>query len=298
MKRVAALSLFFLAVPALAHGGAHQMPDGPPGWTLDPSLLVPLAAILILYAVGLARLHRRSRSGRAGIVRSAALFGLGWMVLASALCSPLHEAGERSFTMHMIEHELIMMVASLLLVLSRPAPVLLWGLPQALRAGFASIGQHQGWRSNWRFLADPVTATVLQAITLWAWHAPPLFDRALGHSAWHMAQHLSFLATALLFWWAMAHNRYGQSSYGVSALCLFVTSLIGGLLGALMSFSASPWYESYAAMGMTPLGMTPLEDQQVAGLLMWIPGGLVHAVAALFYLNAWFNETRNAVAAE
>jgi len=71
---------------------------------------------------------------------------------------------------------------------------------------------------------------------MWAWHAPPLFDRALGHAGWHIAQHLSFLITALLFWWAMTETR----NSGLAALCLFVTSVIGGALGALMTLSSSP----------------------------------------------------------
>jgi len=124
---------------------------------------------------------------------------------------------------------------------------------------------------------------------MWVWHLPPLFDRALGHQGWHVAQHLSFLLSSLLFWWAMMHGREGRHGYGVSALCLFATSLIGGALGALMAVSTSPWYAGYAAMGMTLGGLTPAEDQQLAGLLMWIPGGLFHAAAALWFLFKWLN---------
>ena len=115
-----------------------------------------------------------------------------------------------------------------------------------------------------------------------------------------MGQHFSFLATALLFWWAMAHGRAGRHGHGAAALCLFLTSLIGGALGALMALSASPWYQGYAALGMTPAGLTPVEDQQLAGLLMWIPGGLFHAAAALFFLRKWLkaSEAGDAVAAQ
>ena len=102
----------------------------------------------------------------------------------------------------------------------------------------------------------------------------------------HILQHLCFLGSALLFWWAMVHGRGGP---GVAALCLFLTSMIGGALGALMTFAASPWYADYAAMGMTPFGLTPTEDQQLAGLLMWIPGGAVHAGAALAVLARYFD---------
>jgi len=124
-------------------------------------------------------------------------------------------------------------------------------------------------------------------VVMWAWHAPVLFDRTLQSSGWHIAQHACFFMSALIFWWAMLHPRGGRSGYGVSAACLFVTSLIGGALGALMSFSASPWYGQYAAMGMSGIGLDPAADQQLAGLLMWIPGGLVHGAAALVLFYKW-----------
>ncbi len=255
---------------AWAHGGAHPIEAGPPGWTLDPWLLVPLAAALLLYAIGFVRLSRRGGAARG---KSLILFLTGWTVLAGALVSPLHEAGERSFTLHMIEHELIMLVAAALLPLSRPLGVMLWAFPRRIRQGLAFPGLL-------RRLADPVLATTLQAAAMWAWHAPPLFNRALGHPGWHIAQHLSFLVTALLFWWSVTQTP----NRGLAALCLFVTSVVGGALGALMALSASPWYAGYAAMGMMPFGLTPAEDQQLAGLIMWVPGGLVHAGAALVLL--------------
>jgi cytochrome c oxidase assembly factor CtaG len=266
------------AAPALAHGGhGHAL-----SWTLSPALVIPLGLTLLVYVAGWLRLSRRASRRPAGAHR----FLLGWLVLALSLVSPLHEAGERSFTMHMIEHELIMLLATLLLASSSAGGVLAWGLPRPLRLALGG-----GWKSPlsrlWRRLTEPVTATAVQAVALWAWHAPPLFDRALEHPGWHIAQHASFLVTSLLFWWAMLHPRDRGSGYGVSAACLFATSLIGGALGALMSFSQSPWYADYAAMGVTGVGLSPVADQQLAGLIMWIPGGLVHGVAALALFYKW-----------
>ena len=127
----------------------------------------------------------------------------------------------------------IMLVATLLLAASGAGGVLAWGLPRRLRLSLAAR-----WTSPlqrlWRMLTGPVTATVVQGAVMWLWHAPPLFDRALESSGWHIAQHSSFFVSALLFWWAMLHPRGRGSGYGVSAACLFVTSMIGGALGALM----------------------------------------------------------------
>jgi len=125
-------------------------------------------------------------------------------------------------------------------------------------------------------LTNPLVATGVQTMVLWSWHLPRMFEAALASPPMHALQHASFLASAVLFWWAMARRRTG---YGIGALCQFVTSLQTGMLGALMTFSASIWYPSYAGPG--PGVLTALEDQQLAGLIMWIPAGLVHVGAAL-----------------
>jgi cytochrome c oxidase assembly factor CtaG len=286
--RLFAAMLACSAAPAFAHGGhEHGL-----AWTLSPELVIPLGLSLLIYGVGWFRLSRRASRPPAGAQR----FLLGWLVLTLSLVSPLHEAGERSFTMHMIEHELIMLVATLLLASSNAGGILAWGLPRPLRLALGG-----GWKSPlsrlWKRLTEPVTATAIQAVVMWGWHAPLLFDRALDHPGWHVAQHASFFVASLLFWWAMLHPRSGRSGFGMSAACLFVTSLIGGALGALMSFAQSPWYADYAAMGMTGIGLDPVADQQLAGLLMWIPGGLVHGVAALILFYKWLKASEGSHAA-
>ena len=286
-RAAAALLLAFGASPAFAHGSHGQGLD----WTLDPLLTVPLALSLAIYLLGWRRLAKR-----AATPVKPARFLAGWLVLTLALTSPLHEAGERSFTMHMIEHELIMLVATLLLASSHSGGVMAWGLPRPLRQRLGG-----GWKAPlqalWRRLTEPVTATAIQAVVMWGWHAPPLFDRALDSFGWHIAQHASFFISSLLFWWAMLNPRGRPGGYGVSAACLFATSMIGGALGALMSLSQSPWYADYAAMGMTGIGLDPVDDQRLAGLIMWIPGGLVHGVAALMMFYKWLKASEAGSAA-
>ena len=254
-------------------------------------LTVPLGLGLLIYLVGLKRLSDRASKAPAGV----GLFLAGWIVLTLSLVSPLHEAGERSFTMHMIEHELIMLAATLLLAASGAGGIIAWGLPKSMRRGLAG-----GWKSPlqrlWKMLTEPVTATAIQAVVMWVWHAPALFDRALDYPGWHIAQHASFFISSLLFWWAMLHPR-GRGGYGVSAACLFATSMIGGALGALMSVSASPWYSAYAALGMTPFGLDPVDDQRLAGLIMWIPGGLFHGAGALALAYKWLKSSESGHAA-
>jgi putative membrane protein len=282
------LGLALLAGPAFAHGG------GPTrvalAWSFEPALVAPLLLSAALYGLGLARLWRRSGVGRAARGRLARLFFLGWICLALAVVSPLHTLGGRSFTAHMFEHELLMLVAAPLLVLSRPLSTMIWAFPAAGRRMLGPASRSKTIRDPWRGLTQPWTATALQAAALWLWHLPTLFDRALDSDGWHIAQHLSFLVSALLFWTAMLDRRQAGRALGAPVLCLFVTSVVSGALGALMAFSQSPWYARYAQLGLAPFGLTPVEDQQVAGLLMWVPGGLVHVAAALLLIAAALRE--------
>lgn len=280
MRRlVSAAGSTAFATRASAHGLDHAAHFG---WTLDPWILVPLGILLALYLVGQERLARRSSKSRP----ASLLFLAGWTVLALSLVSPLHEGGERSFTLHMIEHELIMLVAMLLLAASHVGGILAWGLPEPCRRLLRG-----SWKaplsSLWRSLTEPITATVIQSVVIWVWHAPALFDRALDSRGWHVAQHLSFVAASLLFWSAILNPRRG--GYLLSAACLFVTSLVEGALGALMALSHSPWYSAYAAMDMSGIGLDPTVDQQLAGLVMWIPGGALHGAAAIWLLYRWLS---------
>jgi putative membrane protein len=283
----AGLAAVVLLVPgsAAAHGAT-----GPTfGWTLDPWILAPLALSLGLFLAGWRRLRRRAVHSREALNQRALGFLAGWGLLAGALVSPLHEAGEHSFTAHMIEHELLMLAAAPLLVLSEPLAVMLWAFPLSGRRRLGRLGG--GWRlALWRRLTEPVTATLVQAAALWLWHAPALFDQALAHPGWHVAQHLCFLGSALLFWSAMLQRR--PRNHGAAALCLFATSVVSGALGAMMAFAQSPWYVGYSRLGMAPMGLTALEDQQLAGMLMWVPGGVVHAGAALAAVAAALRPAR------
>lgn len=282
MRRLSAtLAVLLWPGVALAHAGHDHA--APPGWTWDPAITVPLLIAALAFARGWRRLRARSASGRARLERRGVWFAIGWLTLTGALVSPLHEAGERSFTAHMIEHELIMVLAAPLLVLSEPLGVMLWAFPPGTRRMLGALGG--AIAPPYRWASGAIVATVLQAAVLWLWHMPNLFDLALASEGWHAVQHLSFLVSALLFWTAMLGRRGAGAgaaeARALAGLCLLATSVVTGALGALMALARSPWYAAYARLGSVPLGLTPAEDQQVAGLIMWIPGGLVHLGAAL-----------------
>ena len=273
------LVLVFAAGPAFAHTAQAASASWP---APEPWMLVPMLLAAVIHGTGFVRLRRRSGPGRRELERRGFIFASGWLVLAAATLSPLHALGARSFTAHMAEHELIMLGAAPLMVWSRPLGVMIWAFPARARQGLAALPRNGVVAGLWRIFTDPLLATVLQAAALWLWHLPSLFDLALKSEAWHAVQHLCFFLSALFFWSAMLSPR--RSPWAAAAL-LFATSMVTGALGAFMALSESPWYAHYAAMGLAAFGLTPAQDQQLAGVLMWVPGGLFHAMIAIAMLG-------------
>jgi putative membrane protein len=282
-RRTLLFALLMFSAGAFAHSVTAEEPSA---WRNEIALLAPLVVSGLWYAIGFLRLRTRVCSIHSPLWRNGALFGLGWITLTSSLLSPLHELGEISFTAHMSEHELLMLVAAPLMALSRPVSMFLWACPNRLRRWLIN-GCHSRYVScAWKLITDPAIATGLQICALWLWHMPFLFERALDSERWHALQHMSFLGSALLFWWSVTRSSHRRNRRAIAAMCLFITSLATGALGALMAISSSPWYAGYAGMGLQgllPGGLTAAEDQQLAGLIMWIPGGLVHFVAAIVF---------------
>jgi putative membrane protein len=248
----------------------------------EPWLLALLAAAALLYGMGVARLWRSAGAGR-GIRRGEALsFALGWLVLCGAIASPLDGLADRLFSAHMIQHELMMTVAAPCFVLGRPLEAWAWALPAPVLRALAAVARARPLARCWSAITDPLPAWSLQAIVLWLWHAPVLFDAALASEAVHVAQHACFLAAALLLWWSVL-GRGSRRPDGASIASLFTTMMHSGALGALLTFAPHPWYAHYT--GSASLGA--LEDQQLGGLVMWVPGGLAYLAAGLAIVGSW-----------
>jgi cytochrome c oxidase assembly factor CtaG len=169
-------------------------------------------------------------------------------------------------------------------MLARPAGPLLWGLPQPWRRGLGAIPRNATISATWQWITRPGVATLLHGLAIWVWHVPGPFEAALAHEGMHWLQHASFLITALLFWWALLQGRSHGRGYGAAVMYLFATTLHTTLLGALLVLSPRPWYP---ASGSSLWNLTPLEDQQLAGLVMWVPAGLVYWTAALALGGLW-----------
>lgn len=254
-------------------------------WEFDPVVVVPLAVTGVLYAIGLRRLWLRAGIGR-GVTRWQAIaFAAGWLTLAGALVSPLHELGEHLFVAHMVEHELLMAVAAPLLTSSRPLGTFLQALP-----GRKRVVRAAGTIAPvWKVLMVPVVATALHGIAIWVWHMPRLLDGTLQSDVVHRLQHVSFLGTALIFWWAIL--RRPRQTYGEGALHVFATMIHTGILGALLTLAPHVLYPLQTA-DAPAFGLTPLEDQQLAGLFMWVPGGALYLVAGLALGWLWLKAAR------
>jgi cytochrome c oxidase assembly factor CtaG len=285
-----ALIVLLLFAPCAAWAHTQETSGREVGeWLLIALLFVAGA----WFTAGYLRVWQSSNGGRAALLRRGALFVVGWLVIAGSLLSPLHRLGARSFTAHMIEHELLMLVAAPLIAFARPISFFLWALPRPARHALGALGHRSWFASAWQGVSSPLAASSIQAAMLWLWHAPTFFDNALRSELWHATQHLSLVTSALLFWWSINTTSSLERKHGVAGFYLFFTSVHSALLGALMAFAESPWYAQYVSMGMSgTAGLSPLEDQQIAGLIMWVPGGAVHAVAALVYLSRWFKLPR------
>ena len=238
-------------------------------WIFDPAIVIGLGLMAWLYGRG----HGAARW-------EVCCFWAGWVTLVIALVSPLHSLSDQLFSAHMAQHEILMVISAPLLIVGRPLVPLLWSLPMAWRRELGMIGKSRvaGWSTN------PTAATVIHGLAIWVWHIPVLFQATLRNEFAHMLQHVSFLATALLFWWALLHGRGGRSG----VVHVFVTAVHTTVLGALLTFSPSVWYPAYG---------TGLADQQLAGLIMWIPAGVVYTLAGLFLFATLLRESDAKLAA-
>ncbi|ADJ63808.1 cytochrome c oxidase assembly protein [Herbaspirillum seropedicae] len=277
------VSLLLVACPL--PGAAHTLGIAAADttrWNDEPWLIGTVLLSLLLYLRG----HGRLRARRVASSAQLACFGSGWLCLAAALLSPIDTAGAASFAAHMVQHELLMIAAAPLLIAGRPVKAWLWALPAGWRKPVGRWFGRRAWLSWIRQLSRPLPAWLIHFAAVWGWHVPACFEAALRHEALHMTQHLSFFVSALLFWWSvLASWRRTQPDHG-ALLYLFSTMMHTSALGALLALSSRLWYPAYGELPWS-YGISPLEDQQLGGLIMWIPGALSYVIVALVLCARW-----------
>ncbi|HEV2070184.1 MAG TPA: cytochrome c oxidase assembly protein [Acidimicrobiales bacterium] len=271
---------------ALAHQREALAPHEVWGaWNNDPLLLLGITAAALLYLRGWSRGNRWQEDWR------QPLGSLGLAALALALLSPLDALANTLASAHMVQHILLILVAGPLLVAGGAPATMMRGLSPSLRRAARRAARASGADSVVHTLRRPVPAWVLHAGALWLWHSASLYEAALGSHSLHGLEHLAFIVTALLFWSAVLSPRASRrASRGVALLLVFTMALQGVLLSALLTFAPTPWYDVYADTTQA-WGLAPLVDQQLAGVTMWVPGGLIYLGIGLALLAAWFRES-------
>lgn len=236
------------------------------GDDLDETLPALLTAVLLAvawlaYVVGQRKLP--------AALHARLLFHATAVLTLIALLGPIDDWAKDSSAMHMVQHMLLMVVIAPLAVLSRPLPQ--WR---------AAVGQRGARMLAWPLRATRLimTVTLMHGVAIWFWHAPKPYMLAVENPWWHAFEHLCFLLSAGLFWWATL--RAPPALRGRAMLALLFTLMHTGLLGALLTFSNVALYRE----------ANDLQDQQLAGLIMWVPGGLAYLAAAIWCGNRWFRQ--------
>ncbi|QHJ13796.1 hypothetical protein FX988_04076 [Paraglaciecola mesophila] len=250
--------------------------------SIDPVSALLLLIIAICYFRGSRKIGKRIASKQQEYRRQVRWFWFGWLTLAIALISPIDSIGEQLFSVHMVQHEMLMMIAAPLLVLSRPEQTILRGGQGFLTPIFHGLtGRSPRMLRFYRQLATPLWGWLIHFFGLWLWHLPFLLNASLTSSWVHSLQHATFLLIAWVFWYSIF--RLDKSNSMSAVISLFTTGIHASLLGALLTFSPSIWYSPYAHTTQQ-WGLSPIEDQQLGGLIMWMPAGIVFIAAALVTL--------------
>jgi cytochrome c oxidase assembly factor CtaG len=255
----------------MAHGaeaGGHVAP-----------VLGTVLATGVIYVAGWRALSRRTPQ-RFGPRRLAAfLGGLGAIVLAVG--SPLDALAGRLLQAHMTQHMLLMMVAPPLLWLGAPVAPMLLGVPRRIRRAVAAGLAAPSMRRITSLIAHPAVGWTSFTVAFWVWHTPRLYELALRSDAWHHVEHACLFTTAVMFWRPVILAWPARSPWPRWTMIpyLLLADLQNTVLAAILTLSDRVIYPAYAARLGT---IAALEDQSVAGVIMWVPGSLVFLVAAVW----------------
>jgi putative membrane protein len=268
-RLIIAIALLTTALPALAHYEGHVLTY----WVFWAMVLAVMA-----YAIGWVRSSKQLPAWK------PALFAVGMLLMGIAAIGPVAHWSHVSIAGHMTQHMLLLAVIPPLLLLARPLPQFLLALPLPLRRRVGPVAGHIYHAAG----NTPVSAFIVHGLIIWLWHLPSPLQISITHPLLHDAVHLLFLGSGLWFWWSlMAPARLGRGGFGPAAILSALTVMHTGMLGALLTFAPGLLYPEHPA-GFR--GLSELSDQQLAGLIMWVPGGLIYTIAALILAAAWLRQ--------
>jgi len=279
-----AAGLAFASGPAAAHvGHAHPLSSAIWDWTFEPWVTISMGVASILYLRGV--LNMRARSERLIRLRELAAFLAGLVALLIALESPIDALSADLFSVHMVQHLILMLVAAPLFVLARPHLVFLWGFPPG---GRRRLGRF------WAAGAGRVIQALSSPVSVWLWfcglfafwHLPGPYQWALRHEGVHIFEHICFFVSAFAFWSVVMERDTGRLGYGGRLIFVATAAVLSGLPGALMVLTDRPFYGIHAESAAL-WGLTALQDQQLAGLIMWVPAGFAYVAAIMILFVRW-----------
>jgi putative membrane protein len=261
-------------------------------WSFEPTVIVGLLVAAGLYVRGWRRLRSRGRGGRILKRWRAWCFGAGLTTVAIALLSPIGTFDSLFFFMHMTQHVLLIMVAAPLIWLGAPMVPTIWAFDRGTRLRLGQLFHASNpIHRLFHFLTRAGVALALYVLVLFVWHFPPLYDAAQGRNWIHDLEHFMFFGSALLFWWPVIHPSGGRRrlGYGAGILYIFPAKIAGFVLGAALTLSSEPFYTTFLN-SPSLWGLSPLGDQQLGGLIMWVAGGLLYIVPLLILVLMMMRE--------
>lgn len=273
------LSSFGVSSPWLHTG--HLSPDSDLFiWSFEPTLLAAVVVGVVGYLYVVGPLRRRNRLGRPVSTMRMASWMVGIGILFLAVASPLDFIGKHYlFSVHMAQHLLLLLVA---------APLLVTGLPPWIVRVFPYSRRVHAIAGALTF---PVAAFLISSSVFLIWHAPALYDAALGSGPIHELEHITIISAGMLMWWPVLSTVRTLPAIPAPAQILyyFLLPIPTSIVGALITFSEDLLYETYAAVPRI-WGLSAAIDQEIAGLLLWVPGKLVFWLALGIAFFRWFAE--------
>ena len=254
-------------------------------WSFDPVLIVTVVAAVCAYAAGLRKLWARGR-GKGLPVRRAICFFLGLAALVLALMSPLELLSAELFSFHMVQHLILILIVAPLLIYGAPLLVITLALPSHARKQLRAWERSRSVGAAKTVVLHPAIAGALFALALWTWHLPTLYRSALLDDTIHVLEHTSFIGASLLFWMHVIGRKRQRLDFAPAILLVFLSGLQSAALSVMLIFSGRALYPIHER-GAATWGLSALEDQQLAGAIMWTPVGLVFLITIVVLLARW-----------
>lgn len=287
------MALYLLLFPLISfsHGTIRPWQSIWSTWIFTPDIAIPILLTVVVYFRGRAKRHEAGRPVSSG---QTFTFLLGMLCFVIALQSPLEPLSEHFLFFHQIEHLLMRGLGPLLLILSMPLAPLLQGLPKVIRHKvLAPLIRNKTIQWLYRFLGHPIIASVLFIATLLIWQIPSLHNNALVDQSLHNTMHFTMIMTGFFFWWLICDPRQKSSRipFGVRIIILWLVTIPNTIIGAIITLKRERVYTGYDVLDGR-LAIEIMLDQQLGGIMIWGPGGMMGVIGMAVVFFLWRRDER------